>query len=81
MEPVVFTEPGVIAVPPGMWRGAVTVKKLGKPACFIPFYTQDKPRYKITQKVVDGEKVLIYNDASTIKNPTAGDEMYLQIKR
>ncbi len=81
MAPVTFTEPGVIAVPPGTWRSTVTVKRLGKPVCFIPFYTQDKPRYKLTQKIADGEKVLVYNDETTIKNPTAGDELYLQIKR
>ena len=81
MEAVTFDKPGVIAVPPGMWRGAVSVKKLGKPLCFIPYYTQDKPRYKLTQKVVDGKPVLVYNDESTIKNPTPGDELYLQIKR
>jgi hypothetical protein len=81
MEPVTFDKPGVVAVPAGMWRGAVTVKKMGKPVCFIPYYTQDKPRYKITRKKVDGQSVLVYNDESTIKNPTPGDELYLQIKR
>jgi hypothetical protein len=81
MEAVTFDKPGVIAVPPGMWRGAVTVKRLGKPLCFIPYYTQDKPRYKITRKAVNGENVLVYNDETTIKHPTAGDELYLQMKR
>ena len=81
MEAVTFDRPGVIAVPAGMWRGAVTVKRLGKPVCFIPYYLQDKPRYKITRKIVDGDSVLVYSDGSTIKNPTAGDELYLQIKR
>jgi hypothetical protein len=81
MEAVTFDEPGVIAVPAGMWRGAVTVKRIGKPVCFIPYYTQDKKRYKINRKVVDGESLLVYNDESTIKNPTPGDELYLQIKR
>ncbi len=81
MEAVTFDKPGVIAVPAGMWRGAVTVKRLGKPVCFIPYYTQDKKRYKIMRKVVDGESLLVYNDESTIKKPTPGDELYLQIKR
>ena len=81
MKPVIVDKPGVIAVPPGMWRGAVTVKKLGKPVCFIPYYPYDKKRYRITQKIVDGEKILVYNDETTIKNPTAGDELYLQMKR
>jgi hypothetical protein len=81
MEPVIFTDPGVIAIPAGMWRGAITVKRLDKPVCFIPYYTQDKQRYKITRKVVNGEPLLVYNDESTIKNPTAGDELFLQIKR
>ena len=81
MEAVAFDKPGVIAVPPGMWRGAVTVKRLGKPVCFIPYYMQDKSRYKITRKVVDGESLLVYDDESTIKNPTPGDELYLQINR
>ena len=81
MEAVGFDRPGVIAVPAGMWRGTVTVKRLGKPVCFIPYYMQDKPRYKITRKLVDGEPLLVYSDESTIKNPTPGDELYLQIKR
>jgi hypothetical protein len=81
MEPVIFDEPGVIAIPAGMWRGAITVKRLDKPVCFIPYYTQDKKRYKITRKVVNGESLLVYNDESTIKYPTAGDELFLQIKR
>ena len=81
MKAANFDKPGVIAVPPGMWRGAVTVKRLGKPVCFIPYYMQDKERYKITRKVVDGESLLVYNDESTIKNPSPGDELYLQIKR
>jgi hypothetical protein len=81
MKAANFDKPGVIAVPPGMWRSAVTVKRLGKPVCFIPYYMQDKKRYKITREVVNGESLLVYNDESTIKNPTPGDELYLQIKR
>ena len=81
MEAVKFDQPGVIAVPAGMWRGAVTIKRLGKPVCFIPYYTQDKKRYKLTRKLEHGESLLVYNDESTIKNPTPGDELYLQIKR
>ncbi|MDR0838985.1 MAG: hypothetical protein LBN99_05010 [Oscillospiraceae bacterium] len=81
METVKFSEPGVIAVPPGSWRGQITVKSANKPICFIPYYTQDKPRYKITQKTVDGKKVLVYDDETTIKEPTAGDELFLQIER
>jgi len=72
---------GVIAVPPGMWRGKIKVTRVGKPICFIPYYTQDKPRYKITQQELAGEKKLIYDDETTIKNPTAADELFLQIKR
>jgi hypothetical protein len=64
-----------------MWRGAITVKRLGKPVCLIPYYLQDKPRYKITRKTVGGENALVYDDESTIKNPTQGDELFLQIKR
>jgi hypothetical protein len=75
------TEPGVIAVPAGTWRGAITVKAANKPLCFIPFYPRDIARYKITQEVVNGKKVLVYNDEKTIENPTVGDELYLQIKR
>lgn len=81
MKPVRITEPGVVAVPPGAWRGAVTVKRADKPICFIPFYPHDRKRYKISQKIVDGKKLLVYDDETTIKEPTAGDELYLQIKR
>jgi len=81
MQAVTFDKPGVIAIPPGTWRGAVTVKRLGKPVCFIPYYPSEKPRYKLTQKIVDGKKLLVYDDETTITNPTAGDELYFQIKR
>ncbi|MDR0936191.1 MAG: hypothetical protein LBM98_05855 [Oscillospiraceae bacterium] len=81
LEAVKLDCPGIIAIPAGMWRGQITVKKLGKPLCFIPYYTQEKPRYKLTQKIIDGEKTLVYNDETTIANPTAGDELFLQIKR
>ena len=81
MQPVIIDKPGVVAVPPGMWRGAVTVKRLGKPVCFIPYYPSEKPRYKLTQKIVDGKKTLVYDDETTITNPTAGDELYFQMKR
>lgn len=81
MEPVTFDRPGVIAVPPGVWRGAVTVKRAGKPVCFIPWYPSPLPRYKLTRKAADGEPVLAYDDAKTIKNPTEADELYLQIGR
>ena len=81
MEVVTFNEPGVIAIPPGTWRGAIHVIRAGKPICFIPFYPSENPRYKLTQKVADGEKLLVYHDETTIKNPTAGDELYMQIKR
>jgi len=81
MQKVTFDKPGVVEVPPGYWRGAVTVKRAGKPVCFMPWYPSTKERYRITQKVVDGDKLLVYNDEKTIKHPTAGDELYLQIKR
>ena len=81
MQKVTFDKPGVVVVPPGMWRGAINVKRVGKPLCFIPWYPHNKKRYKITQKVVDGKKILIYDDETTITEPTAGDELYLQIKR
>jgi len=81
MESVTFDKPGVIAIPAGMWRGPITIKKLGKPVCFIPYYTQDKPRYKLTAKTLDGKRVLVYSDEATITQPSAGDELFLQIKR
>jgi len=81
MEKVTFDKPGVVAVTPGFWRGAVTIKRVGKPLCFIPWYQHNDKRYRITQKLADGEKLLVYNDESTIKTPTAGDELYMQIKR
>ena len=81
MQKVIIDKPGIVAIPGGTWRGAITVKRADKPICFIPWYPHTEKRYKITQKVVDGEKVLVYNDESTIKAPTAGDELYMQIKR
>jgi len=81
MQKVTFDKPGVVVIPAGMWRGAITLKKVGKPVCFIPWYPHDKPRYKITQKVVDGKKLLVYDDETTITAPTAGDELFMQIKR
>lgn len=81
MEKVHFSEAGMIAIPPGKWRGAITVKRADKPICFIPFYPSEKPRYKITQEEINGKKVLVYNDETTITNPTPGDELFLQMKR
>ena len=81
MQTVAFSEPGTIVVPPGYWRGPITVKRAGKPVCFIPWYPHNKKRYKITQKVIDGKKELVYDDETTIKAPTAGDELFLQIER
>jgi hypothetical protein len=81
MQKLTFDKPGVVAVPPGTWRGAVTVKRAGKPVCFIPWYQHDKERFRITRKVADGKAFLAYDDETTIKEPTAGDELFMQIKR
>ena len=81
MQAVTFDKPGVVAVPPGFWRGSINVKRAGKPICFIPWYQHSDKRYKITQKTVDGRKRLIYDDEATIENPTAGDELFMQISR
>lgn len=81
MKPIVFTKPGMVIVPPGTWRGKITVRRAGKPICFIPFYPHDKKRYRLTQETVNGRKVLVYNDETTITDPTPGDELFLQMKR
>ena len=82
MQKISFDKPGVVAIPPGVWRGPITVKRVGKPVCFTPWYPHDKKRYKITQKTAsDGKKLLVYNDETTIKEPTAGDELFMLIKR
>ncbi len=81
MHPITFDEPGVIVLPPGSWRGEIKVKSVGKPLCFIPFYPYGKDRYKLTQATVDGKKRLIFDNETTITEPTAGDELFLQIKR
>ncbi len=81
MKPVVFDKPGMVIVPPGTWRGKITVRRADKPVCFIPFYSHDKPRYRLTQETVNGKKVLVYNDETTITDPTPGDELFLQMKR
>ena len=77
LEPVRFDRPGVVALPPGTWRGEIRVLRAGKPLCFIPWYPSKKPRYKVTQKVLGGEKVLVYGDRDTIASPTESDELYL----
>ena len=81
MEKVSFDKPGVIALPPGMWRGAISVKRVGKPVCFIPWYPHNDKRYKITHKVIDGKIKHVYDDETTIIEPTVGDELFMQIKR
>ena len=81
MEKIIIDKPGVISVPPGVWKGEINVKRADKPICFIPWYQHTDKRYKITSKTVDGEKLLIYNDARTIADPTAGDELYMQMKK
>lgn len=80
MQKLVIDKPSVVTVPPGIWRGAIDVKRVGKPLNFMPFYPYDKPRYRINQKTVNGETLLIYNDESTIKNPTKGDELFMNLK-
>ena len=81
LEPVRFDKPGVIALPPGYWRGEVRVLRAGKPVCFIPWYQSTRPRYKVTSLAAHGKTLLIYNDRDTIQNPTESDELYLQIQR
>ncbi|MCL2124712.1 MAG: hypothetical protein FWH33_01840 [Oscillospiraceae bacterium] len=81
MQALTFDRPGIVVIPAGMWRGAVTIKKVGKPVCFIPWYPHNDKRYKITQKVVDGKKLRVYDDEVSIAEPSAGDELYMQIKR
>lgn len=81
LEKILIDRPGVVAVPPGVWRGQIHVRRVGKPLCFIPWYQHDKARYKLTRKYIDGEPVLVYDDENTIKTPTAGDELYMMMKR
>ncbi|MCL2409344.1 MAG: hypothetical protein FWC96_06990 [Oscillospiraceae bacterium] len=38
MESYIITEPTVIRVPPGVWHGPVTFKRVGAPINFMPFY-------------------------------------------
>ena len=81
MEKVVFDKPGVIAVHPGIWRGPITVKRVGKPLFMQPWYMSDKERYKITQKTIDGEKVKVFEEKADIKEPTPGDELFMFLKK
>ena len=81
MQKVTFDKPGVVIVPPGFWRGPITVKRVGKPVCFIPWYPHTDKRFKITHKVVDGKSLRVYDDEASIKAPSAGDELFMQIKR
>ena len=74
-----ITEPGVVPYARSL-AGAITVKPSASRSAHS-FYPHDKKRYKITQKIVDGKKLLVYDDETTITEPTAGDELFLQIKR
>ena len=81
MQKLTINEPAVITIPPGMWRGSINIKRVGKPLCFIPWYPHSKKRYKITKEIAGEKTLLAYNDETTIKIPTAGDELFLQMKR
>ncbi len=81
LQKIVINKPGVVALPGGSWKGPMKVIRAGKPLCFIPWYSQMKPRYKLTRKTVGGKPFMVYDDETTIKEPTAGDELFMQIKR
>ncbi len=81
METVVIDKPGVVIIRPGQWRGAITAKRVGKPVFVQPWYMSGKERYKLTEKELDGKKVRVYDDASTITEPTQSDELYMFLKK
>ena len=81
LETVVIDKPGVVVVPPGTWRSTITAKRIGKPVFFQPWYLDERDRYKITQKEIDGKKVRVFDDKTSITEPTAGDELYMFLKR
>lgn len=81
MEKIVIDRPGVVALPAGSWKSQIIVKRASKPLCFIPWYQSMQDRYKVTRKSLNGKDYCIYQDIESISEPTAGDELYLQIKR
>ena len=81
METVVIDKPGIVTIAPGQWRGAITAKRVGKPVFLQPWYMSGKDRYRLTQKEADGKKVCVFDDASTITEPTQSDELYMFLKK
>jgi hypothetical protein len=79
MQKLVVDRPAVVSVAPGMWRGPINIKRVGKPLAFIPWYPHKK-RYKLSRRLVDGGPLLVYDDETTIRKPTPGDELFMNIK-
>ena len=81
METVVIDRPGLVIIEPGKWRGALTAKRIGKPVFFEPWYLGENGRYKLTEKELDGKKVRVFDDSSTITEPNQSDELYMFLKK
>ncbi len=60
METYTITEPTVIRIPPKMWHGPVTFKRVGAPINFMPFYPSGNYGRIVRELKPDGTPAYIY---------------------
>ena len=60
METYTITEPTLVRIPPKMWHGPVTFKRIGAPINFMPFYPAGNYGRVVCQVKADGTKTYVY---------------------
>ena len=60
METCVIKEPTVIRVPPGLWHGPVSVKRIGAPINFMPFYPAGNYGRIVREQTATGAAAYVY---------------------
>jgi len=60
LETYTITEPTVIRIPPKLWHGPVTFKRVGAPINFMPFYPAGNYGRVIRQTQTDGSSHYLY---------------------
>lgn len=60
MESYIITEPAVIRVPPKMWHGPVTFRRVGAPINFMPFYPSGDYGRIVRAREDNGAPIYLY---------------------
>jgi hypothetical protein len=75
MERFVITEPATVAVLPGMWRGPINVRRVGRPFNFNPWQVDGKWS-KVSKRTVGGEELFVYEGEGLTKAETLEDRLF-----